>query len=70
MLYGLKHSQQPVSAVQALPLPSNVQEFRRYLGLSPYCRKFIPKFVKVAKPLHPSHAKKPSLCGLTIVNTV
>ena len=33
-------------------MPRNIQEVRRFLGLTSYYRKFIPGFAKVAQPLH------------------
>ena len=49
---GLKPNPRLVNAVQEFQIPSDVRELRRFLGLASYYRKFIPKFAKVAEPLH------------------
>ena len=49
---GLKTNPKLVTAVQGFPVPRNVQEVRRFLGMSSYYRRFIPRFSKVAQPLH------------------
>ena len=49
---GLKPNPRLVSAVQEFQPPKDVRELRRFLGLTSYYRKFIPKFAKVAEPLH------------------
>ena len=49
---GLKPNPQLVSALQEFQPPKDVRELRRFLGLTSYYRKFIPKFAKVAEPLH------------------
>ena len=49
---GLKTSSRLVEAVKKYPTPQNVQETRRFLGLSSYYRRFIPNFAKIAQPLH------------------
>ena len=49
---GLKTNPQLVEAVRSFPVPQTVQDTRRFLGLSSYYRKFIPKFSKIARPLH------------------
>ena len=49
---GLKTNPRLVAAVQEFPVPQSLQEVRRFLGLSSYYRRFIPRFAKVAQPLH------------------
>ena len=49
---GLKPNPTLVRAVREFPIPTTVQELRRFLGLASYYRRFIPKFVSVAQPLH------------------
>ena len=39
-------------AVQEFPVPNDVRELRRFLGLASYYRKFIPQFARIAEPLH------------------
>ena len=45
---GLKPNHKLVMAVQEFPLPRDIREFRRFLGLASYYRKFIPQFSKIA----------------------
>ena len=54
---GLKPNPRLTDAVQKFPQPRNVQDVRRFLGMSSYYRKFIPQFAKVAQPLHQLTAK-------------
>ena len=49
---GLKPNHKLVMAVQEFPLPRDIRELRRFLGLASYYRKFIPQFSKIAEPLH------------------
>jgi hypothetical protein len=41
-----------VSAVREFSVPTCLKELRRFLGLASYYRRFIPKFVSIAQPLH------------------
>ena len=49
---GLKPNSKLVEAVREFPAPQNLKQLRQFLGLSSYYRRFIPKFAKVAQPLH------------------
>ena len=49
---GLKPNLQLVTAVIELPMPQNIREVRQLLGLSSYYRWFIPRFARIARPLH------------------
>ena len=49
---GLKPNQKLVIAVQEFPVPNDVRELRRFLGLASNYRKFIPQFARIAEPLH------------------
>lgn len=40
-----------VEAINKYPVPSNVHEVRRFLGLSGFFRRFIPKYAVIAEPL-------------------
>lgn len=48
---GLKPGARKVSAIRDFPEPRNVHEVRRFLGLSGFFRRFIPKYAIIAKPL-------------------
>ena len=49
---GLKLNPEHVAAVQDFPVPQNVKQVQRFVGLASYYRRFIPAFAKVAQPLH------------------
>ena len=49
---GLKTSNRHVAAVDQFPIPANLREVRRFLGMASYYRRFIPSFAKIAHPLH------------------
>ena len=55
---GLKPNPRHVDSVCGFPVPTTVQETRRFLGLCSYYRRFIPRFAKVACPLHRLTCKK------------
>ena len=54
---GLKPNPRLTDTVQKFPEPQNLQDVRRFLGMSSYYRRFIPNFAKVAQPLHQLTAK-------------
>ena len=49
---GLRHNSNRVAAVREFVTPRSVTEIRQFLGLASYYRCFIPKFAKIAQPLH------------------
>ena len=49
---GLKTNPRLVEAVREFPVPKNLPDVRRFLGLTSYYRRFIRNFAKVASPLH------------------
>jgi len=49
---GLKTNSNLVTAVREFPIPKDLKELRRFLGLSSYYRRFIPQFAQLAQPLH------------------
>ena len=48
---GLEVDPDKVTAVQALPPPTNVKEVQSFIGLASYYRRFIDGFAKAAEPL-------------------
>ena len=49
---GLKTNPGLVRAVSDFPVPRTVHDAQRFIGLASYYRKFIPKFSRIARPLH------------------
>ena len=49
--YGLSPNQVKVSAIQALPTPSGIEQLRRVLGFANFYRGYVPNFSAIAKPL-------------------
>lgn len=49
---GIEPGRQKLMAIKEFPAPQNVHEVRRYLGLTSYFRKFVPRFAHMAEPLH------------------
>ena len=49
---GMLPNHKLIQAIQAFTTPVNVKERRQFLGLASYYRHFVPKFAKVARPLH------------------
>ena len=43
-----------MKAAQCLPTTTDLNSVRQFLGMSSYYRTFIPRFAKVAEPLHES----------------
>ena len=41
-----------IHTLSSLPVPTAVTQFRQFIGLASYFRKFIPKFSQVMKPLY------------------
>ena len=50
--YGLKPSKDHVEAVKNFPVPRNIHDVKRFLGLMSYFRRFIKDFAVHAKPLY------------------
>ena len=49
---GISPNPKKVSKVKNWPIPTMAKEVHSFLGLASYYRRFIPKFVKWANPLH------------------
>ena len=48
---GISASADKVTAVKNYPTPSNVREFRAFMGLASFYRRLLPNFAEPAKPL-------------------
>ena len=49
---GVKMQKEKVEGVLNWPIPKNVKEMQKFLGLANYYRRFIKDFAKIAVPLH------------------
>ena len=49
---GIAMQPDKVQAVSDWPIPRNLHEVRSFLGLCSYYRRFVPRFITVAAPLH------------------
>lgn len=49
---GIQPSVENVESIIHYPIPRNVKEVQRFIGLASYFRRFIPKFSVKAKPLY------------------
>ncbi|CAG4937253.1 unnamed protein product [Parnassius apollo] len=50
--YGTKPTPDKVSAILNYPLPKNIKELRRYLGVLNFYRRFVPNAARVQAPLN------------------
>ncbi|CAB0033029.1 unnamed protein product, partial [Trichogramma brassicae] len=48
---GIKPGQGKVEAIKRFPVPKNVHEIRRFLGLTVFFRRFVPRYAEIAAPL-------------------
>ena len=51
-LKGVEMQKKKVEGVLNWPIPRNVKEVQKFLGLANYYRRFIKNFVRIAAPLH------------------
>ena len=49
---GIETDPKKIEAIKKWPIPRTVTEVQSFLGLTNYYRKFIPKYVQVAKPIN------------------
>ncbi|KAL7301911.1 hypothetical protein TKK_0005508 [Trichogramma kaykai] len=49
---GIKPGQNKVDAIAKFPVPRNGHEIRRFLGLTGFFRRFVPRYAEVAAPLN------------------
>ncbi len=49
---GVKTDPAKVSAVESFPVPQNIKDVQRFLGLAGWYHRFIPRFSERAAPLH------------------
>ena len=50
--HGLQPNNRNLEAVRSFPQPYNLRQLRQFLGLTSYYRRFIPRYAKLAHPLH------------------
>ena len=58
----MKVDARKLEAVAEWPIPRNVTEVKRFLGLASYYRRFIANFAEIAKPLHKLTEKDVTFC--------
>ncbi|GBL76412.1 Retrovirus-related Pol polyprotein from transposon 17.6 [Araneus ventricosus] len=51
---GIEVDQEKVTAIQKIPAPTNVKEFRSFLQTCSWLRRYVPNFQNIAKPLNAS----------------
>jgi len=49
---GTKMEKEKINGVSSWPIPKNVKDIRKFLGLANYYRRFIKDFAKVARPMN------------------
>ena len=49
---GVRIEKEKVQGVIEWPVPRNVKDVQKFLGLANYYRWFVKDFAKIAKPLH------------------
>ena len=49
---GIKTDPDKIQALKDWPVPTNVNDLRKFLGFASYFRRFVPGFSQIAKPLH------------------
>ena len=55
---GIRTDPNKTKAMQNYPIPKNVKELQRFLGMCNYYRRFIKGFAELARPLHELTSKK------------
>lgn len=48
---GIQAQPSKTAAIKQLPIPNNISELRRFLGMCSYYRQLVPKFAEIAEPL-------------------
>jgi len=54
---GVRMEKEKVQGVVEWPVPKNMKEVQKFLGLANYYRRFVKDFAKIAKPLHETTRK-------------
>ena len=49
---GVETDPEKISCIKNWPVPTNVEELRRFLGIATYYRRFVHQFARIAAPLH------------------
>ena len=54
---GVRMEKEKVQGVVGWPIPKNVKDMQKFLGLANYYRRFVKDFARIAKPLHETTRK-------------
>ena len=49
---GVEPDTRKVEAIRDFPTPKTAKQLKNFLGLAGYYRRFVPRFSKIADPLH------------------
>lgn len=55
---GIAPDPEKIRAVREMPIPQNVADVRRFLGMAIYMGRFLPNFTDTTKPLRDLLAKE------------
>lgn len=65
---GISTNPSKLESVKNWPVPKTVKDFRSFLGLCSYYRKFSSKFADIARPLHKLTESKENFYGVVTAN--
>ena len=65
---GIEVDKEKVDLISKLPLPTNVETVRQFLGHAGFYRRFIQDFSRISKPLYKLLKKMLRLNGIQNVN--
>lgn len=51
-IHGISTDPSKVEAIRAYPVPRNIKEVQRFLGLSGWYHRFVPNFSRIAEPIN------------------
>ena len=48
---GISPLSNKLDSIKHMPVPNSMKEVKQFLGLTGYCRKFVPRFADISRPL-------------------